>query len=103
VVAFAAGRGGHNGGRALNNCSPDRLVAAAAAFGKTSRIPTLLLYAANDTYFPPDLSGRIAEAYRQAGGNLEYHLLPALPGEGHGLIANQAAWSPTVQAFLKAH
>ncbi|HVY19483.1 MAG TPA: CocE/NonD family hydrolase [Bauldia sp.] len=103
VIGFAAGRGGHNGGRPLSNCSPDRLVAAAGTFGKTSRLPTLLLYAANDTYFPPDLSGRIADAYRQAGGNVEYRLLPAISGEGHGLIADQAAWAPTVDAFLKAH
>ncbi len=103
VINFAGGRGGHSGGRPLNNCSPDRLVAAAATFGTTGRIPTLWLYAANDTYFPPDLSGRMADAYRNAGGNVEYHLLPAIPGEGHSLIADEAAWSAAVDAFLKAH
>lgn len=103
VIDFAGGRGGHNGGRPLSNCSPDRLVAAAGTFGATARLPTLWLYAANDTYFPPDLSGRMAEAYRGAGGNVEYHLLPAITGEGHGLIAQQAAWAPYVDAFLKAH
>jgi dienelactone hydrolase len=103
VIDFAGGRGGHNGGRPLSNCSPDRLVAAAATFGKTSKIPTLWLYAANDTYFPPDLSGRMAEAYRNAGGNVDYRLLPAISGEGHALIANQAAWAPSVEAFLKSH
>jgi dienelactone hydrolase len=103
IIDFAGGRGGHNAGRPLNNCSPDRLVAAAGTFGKTSRLPTLWLYAANDTYFPPDLSGRMAEAYRSAGGNVDYRLLPPLAGEGHALIANPAAWGPVVEAFLKAH
>jgi pimeloyl-ACP methyl ester carboxylesterase len=103
VINFAGGRGGHNGGRPLSNCSPDRLVVAAGAFGKTSRIPTLWLYASNDTYFPPDLSGRMADAYRSAGGSVDYHLLPPIPGEGHALIANQGAWAPVVDAFLKAH
>jgi dienelactone hydrolase len=103
IIDFAGGRGGHNNGRPLSNCSPDRLVAAAGTFGKTSRIPTLWLYAANDTYFPPDLSGRMADAFRAAGGNVDYHLLPAIPGEGHALIANPAAWSQVVEAFLKSH
>jgi pimeloyl-ACP methyl ester carboxylesterase len=70
IIDFAAGRGGHNGGRSLSNCSPDRLVAAAGTFGATARIPSLWLYAANDTYFPPDLSGRMADAYRNAGGTI---------------------------------
>jgi hypothetical protein len=78
-------------------------VAAAGTFGATARIPSLWLYAANDTYFPPDLSGRMADAYRNAGGTIEYHLLPAISGEGHALIAQQAAWAPYVDAFLKAH
>jgi pimeloyl-ACP methyl ester carboxylesterase len=103
IIDFAAGRGGHNGGRSLSNCSPDRLVAAAGTFGATARIPSLWLYAANDTYFPPDLSGRMADAYRNAGGTIEYHLLPAISGEGHALIAQQAAWASYVDAFLKAH
>lgn len=100
VVDFAGGRGGHDGNRPLRNCSPDRLVAAAGTFGATSRVPTLWLYAANDTYFPPDLSGRMAEAYRAAGGNIDYHLLPAIPGEGHSLIAYPAAWTAALDAFL---
>ncbi|MEJ0012479.1 MAG: peptidase [Bauldia sp.] len=103
IIDFAGGRGGHNGGRKLNNCAPDRLVAAAGTFGATARLPALWLYAANDTYFPPDLSGRMADAYRTAGGNVEYHLVPAIPREGHALIAAPDAWAPYVEAFLKAH
>ncbi|HMB75630.1 MAG TPA: hypothetical protein VKN76_04485, partial [Kiloniellaceae bacterium] len=57
-----------NRGRLDNNCSPERLVAAAAGFGRTARVPTLWLYAENDSYFPPDLSRRMATAYTAAGG-----------------------------------
>src|SRR5690606_3858495 len=58
VISFSAGRGGRNRGRADSNCAPDRLVAATAEFGRTARAPTLLLYAENDSYFPPHLSRR---------------------------------------------
>ncbi len=106
VVAFAAGRGGHNNGVPLSNCAPDRLVAAAGVFGRAERLPTLWLYAANDTYFPPDLAQRLADAFRQAGGNVEFHELPAVGTEGHGLIAADGSpppWAPYLEAFLRAH
>ena len=103
IVNFSGGRGGHDRGRPLHNCSPERLVAAAAEFGRTARLPTLWLYAANDTYFPPDLSGRMVEAYRKAGGRAEYYLVPAIPGEGHALIQaplDVALWTRYLETFL---
>jgi dienelactone hydrolase len=101
VVAFAAGRGGRDRDVPGRNCSPDRLIAAAGAFGRTARVPVLLLYAENDTYFPPALSARIAEAYRASGGNLRYELLPPAGTEGHALIdAPAAVWGAPVGDFL---
>jgi dienelactone hydrolase len=87
--------------RRENNCSPDRLIAAAANYGKASRVPTLWLYASNDSYFPPDLSREMADAFRGAGGTVDYRLLPALGKEGHSLInAPAAVWGPYLEAFL---
>ncbi|HVZ13173.1 MAG TPA: dienelactone hydrolase family protein [Bauldia sp.] len=106
IVAFAAGRGGHNNDRPLSNCAPDRLVAAAGVFGKSERLPTLWLYASNDTYFPPDLAQRMADAFRASGGNVEFHELPPVGSEGHGLISavgSPPPWAPYVNTFLKAH
>jgi len=101
VIAFAPGRGGRNRGRAGDNCAPDRLVEAAAAFGRSARIPSLWLYAENDSFFPPALSQRMADAYRSAGGRLDYRLLPAVGGEGHNLIQSPAErWAPAVESFL---
>jgi dienelactone hydrolase len=104
IVGFAPGRGGHEYNRPGNNCAPDRLVAAAGAFGSTARTPALWLYAANDTYFPPDLSRRMADAYRNAGGKLDYELLPPVGREGHGLILadGAATWAPYLEKFLAA-
>jgi dienelactone hydrolase len=103
VVNFAGGRGGRDQNRAGRNCSPDRLIAAAAEYGRTARVPTLWLYAENDSYFPADLSARMAEAFRAAGGKVAYHLLPALPGDGHALLlskAGAASWRLELERFL---
>jgi dienelactone hydrolase len=104
VVAFAPGRGGQVNGEANRNCAPDKLIAAARQFGERTRIPSLWLYAENDSYFGPDLSRRLADAYRLAGGRAEYHLLPALGRDGHNLIHMKEAeplWSPLLEKFLK--
>jgi len=104
VVAFAPGRGGRIDGEAGNNCAPDRLVATAHQFGEKTRIRSLWLYAENDNYFSPDLSKRLADAYRLAGGRAEYHLLPPVGTDGHNLITAPDAvstWGPILERFLK--
>jgi dienelactone hydrolase len=103
AINFAGGRGGRIAGKPTSNCAPDRLVEAAARFGSTARIPTLWLYAENDSYFAPTLSQRMAQAFRTAGGRVEFHLLPALKDDGHVLIESHegiAAWEPIAAAFL---
>jgi dienelactone hydrolase len=103
VINFAGGRGGRSYDRPNNNCAPDRLVAAARTFGTTARIPTLWIYARNDTYFAPELSKRMADAFRAGGGRVEYHLLPAIGSDGHRLIELRqavAVWAPIVRAFV---
>ncbi|MEJ2435353.1 MAG: prolyl oligopeptidase family serine peptidase [Pseudolabrys sp.] len=97
------GRGGHFKDRADSNCAPDRLVAAAGAFGRTARIPTLWLYVRNDSYFAPALSRRMFDAFHAAGGTGTYHLLPAVGADGHVLINSSdaiALWAPIVERFL---
>jgi dienelactone hydrolase len=106
IITFAAGRGGHLDGKPNNNCAPDRLVAAAGEFGRTARIPMLSIYVQNDSYFGPDLSKRVIEAYQAAGGSAEYHLLPAFGDEGHFFLHSADAipiWSPIVGHFLDQH
>jgi dienelactone hydrolase len=103
IVNFAGGRGGRNRGQADENCAPDRLVAAAGTFGRTARIPTLWLYAENDSYFPPPLARRMADAYVAAGGKAEFRLLRRLGEEGHFYIkgnGDQAGWAAPLGTFL---
>lgn len=99
VVNFSGGRGGRHLNRPLNNCAPDRLIAAAAQFGRTARVPTLWIYAENDSYFPPQLSAALAEAFRNAGGRADYVLLPPVGPEGHFVILGDG-WASQLQGFL---
>jgi dienelactone hydrolase len=106
MIAFEAGRGGHFNGKPNNNCAPDRLVEAAAQFGRTARTPMLWIYVHNDSYFGPALSMRLASEFRAAGGNVEYHLLPDFGEDGHFFIDSADAvriWAPLVDKFLEAH
>lgn len=103
VVNFVGGRGGRDQNRADNNCAPDKLVEAAGVFGAAARVPTLWLYAENDTFFGPELSKRMAAAFVAAGGEAEYHLLPAVRGDGHALMStagDEASWAPFLNKFL---
>ena len=106
IVAFAAGRGGRVGGKPNNNCAPDRLVTATSEFGRAARTPMLWIYIENDTFFGPELSRRMHEAYTKAGGTAEYHLLPPFGNEGHFLVSSPDGlplWTPLVGAFLDKH
>jgi dienelactone hydrolase len=103
VVNFAGGRGGRASDQPGNSCAPNRLVATAGLFGKTARIPTLWIYTENDSYVAPALSKQMADAYRAAGGRIEFHLLPAFGSDGHRLLASREGvpiWGPIVEKFL---
>jgi dienelactone hydrolase len=104
VVNFAGGRGGRSGDRPNNNCAPEKLIDAARFFGASARIPVLSIYTENDTYFAPRISKELNEAFRLAGGNVEYRLLPSFGLDGHTLLIARSGvqlWSPIVEEFLR--
>ncbi|WP_063995332.1 invasion associated locus B family protein [Bradyrhizobium sp.] len=106
IITFAAGRGGRVDGKPNNNCAPDQLVAATGEFGRTARIPMLWVYAENDTYFGPELTKRMYQSFVEAGGNVDYRMLPPFGSDGHFMIDSADAvpiWSPLVTQFLEKH
>jgi dienelactone hydrolase len=103
IVNFAGGRGGRVHNRPNNNCAPEKLIAAAGVFGSTARIPVLSIYTQNDSYFSAALSRQIADAYRKAGGRMDYRLLPAFGEDGHRLFGTRdggPVWQPLVSELL---
>jgi pimeloyl-ACP methyl ester carboxylesterase len=106
AISFDGGHGGHFHGRPNNNCHPDQLVDATRILGRTARTPVLWIYVENDSYFGPQLSKQMFQAWEAALGNAEYHLLPAFKEEGHLLVDYPQAvpvWAPIVQHFLAEH
>ena len=99
VINFAGGRGS----KVSQNCSPDKLIEACGLAGRTTQVPTLWLYAQNDSYFPPRLAREMSDAFRQAGGQAELVMLPPFWEEGHYLftdVRGLARWTPVVNRFL---
>lgn len=86
IIVFAPGRGGHADDRPNQVCAPDRLIAAAASFGEDAKVPVTWLVAENDSYFSPELSRRMADAFRNAGDDkVDFKVVPPFGDEGHWL------------------
>ncbi|HVX76138.1 MAG TPA: dienelactone hydrolase family protein [Bradyrhizobium sp.] len=85
IVAFAPGRGGHAHDVPNQVCSPQTLTQSASEFGEDAHVPVIWLVAANDSYFPPDFSRKMADAFRAGGDKVDFRVLPAFGSEGHAL------------------
>lgn len=86
IVVFAPGRGGRANDRAGNICAPERLIAAATEFGENAKVPVTWLVAENDSYFPPEFSKKMADAFVEAGDDkVDFQVLPPFGNEGHWL------------------
>jgi len=85
IIAFAPGRGGQANDAPNKVCAPHTLISSAAEFGEDSQVPVIWLVAANDTYFSPELSRQLADAFRGGGDRVDFRVLAASGSEGHWL------------------
>jgi dienelactone hydrolase len=105
IIAFAPGRGGHANDEPNKVCVPRALVASAAEFGDDAKIPVTWLVTANDSYFSPELSKQMADAFRGGGDKVDFHVLPAFGSEGHWLAESDGAdkiLGPVLDTALQA-
>ena len=89
IIAFAPGRGGRANDFPNQVCAPRTLIAAAGEFGHDAHVPVVWLVSANDTYFAPELSRQLADAFRAGGDRVEFRVLAAYGGEGHWLAETE--------------
>ncbi len=92
IVNFAGGRGAHAYGRPREICGVDRLIEASGRYARNSTVPTLWFYAANDSYFGPDLATSMAHAWANGGGTVDLRLLPTHRREGHEIASDKLGW-----------
>jgi dienelactone hydrolase len=87
-------------------CDYNALIAAMDSFGSRTRVPTLWLYAENDSLFPPAVVNRMHDVYVIASGRAELKMFPPLGKEGHALfsdVSGRAQWLPALDAYLLAN
>jgi dienelactone hydrolase len=101
-INFAGGGGGNPQTHPQSPCLPAKLQQMFAGYGRTSRIPTLWVYSANDMYFGPSLPRQWFDAFRAEGGTGEFEQFPAFGTNGHFLFSRGSSlWQPRVQSFLE--
>lgn len=102
IVNFAAGSG-----KAQSPdfpCSPEAFAERLAVYGKESKIEMLWIYGLNDTYWGKKWPVKWADAYKSAGGKLEFHQVDSNTSEGHSLFRRSPeVWVPIVKGYLARH
>jgi hypothetical protein len=66
----------------------------------------LWIYTTNDTFFAPEISKAMQEAFVAAGGRADFTMLAAFGTDGHSpLFARNGSrvWGPLHEPFVAAH
>lgn len=87
-------------------CKPDDLTPVFASFGERTRVPSLWLYAENDSFFPADYVRQLHEAYVVKGGRGDFHMFEPIGEDGHMMFGNHDGmlrWIPALDRFLRAN
>jgi len=104
AINFAGGlhRASLTGTGIRNADDETELVNAFRRLGRTSHTPMLWVYAANDTYFSPDLAHRLIAAFGASGGHAQLIDAPAFGTDGHFLFGGGIPiWTGMVDDFLR--
>ena len=94
-----------SGGLRFESCpKEDLLLAAFRAYGARSRVPSLWLYAKNDSFFGPDLVERMRAAFLEGNGDAKLVMLEPQGKDGHqmfGTASGRMKWLPEMDGFLR--
>lgn len=103
LIAAVNLAGGRGSSYADTVCEEEKLVQAFAAYGKTSRVPMLWVYAQNDHFFGPQLAQKLFAAFKAKGGKAIFHATEAFGNDGHALLSAKGIqmWSDQFDAFIK--
>jgi dienelactone hydrolase len=102
-INFSGGTGG-NGKRAPeHSCGSEAMEALMSAYGKTTRVASLWLYAQNDLYWGADWPRAWHGAYATRGSPTRFVMTEAVPNaDGHQLLARGSRlWTVHVDRFLE--
>lgn len=101
AINFSGGNGGDARAHPRNPCSAERLEHLFAAYGVSSRLPTLWIYSENDQLMGATAPKRWFAAYGKTGGTGEFVQLPPFGDDGHSLFGKGfELWRPLTDQFL---
>ena len=106
-INFAGGAGGNPDASPGASCRADRLGEHLASAAKTTAVPSLWLYSANDLFWGEQAPKEWHKAYLQAAAAAgsqvpsEFFAAPAVGENGHSLMgAGSRFWVPVVDVWL---
>jgi dienelactone hydrolase len=93
IVVFAPGRDARRDRdkRDIGACAMDKFLDVIKDFGDGAKVPVTWIVAENDLLYPPEFSKTLADAYRDAGGKIDFQLVSKFAEDGHALIETQDA------------
>ncbi|HEY1475949.1 MAG TPA: CocE/NonD family hydrolase [Pseudolabrys sp.] len=96
-----------SGGLHFEGCSKeDVLVSAFRGYGAKSRVPSLWIYAKNDSFFGPELVERMRGGFLEGGGDAKLVMLDPEGKDGHDIFSTaggRTKWLPEMDGFLRFH
>ncbi len=96
-----------SGGLQTPDCpKEDVLVNAFKDYGASSRVPSIWVYAKNDSLFGPALVERMQSAYLDGGGDVKLVMFDKYGDDGHQIFAEaggRSKWLMEMDAFLSFH
>jgi len=102
-INFSGGVGGNPALAPGKSCGPEEMRKVMGEFGKTTRVPSLWLYAENDLYWGPDAPRNWHAAFAAAGSPTTFVMTTPVPDpDGHRLLLRGGRlWSVHTDAFIR--
>ena len=102
-INFSGGTGGTGTRGPEHSCGSEAMEALVSAYGKTTRVPNLWIYAQNDLYWGADWPRAWHKAYASDGNPTHFVMTEAVPNaDGHLLLSRGSRlWIGYVDRFLE--
>lgn len=99
AVDFSGGRTDKKGNDAAGYLNA-MMVNGFAEFGKSTKVPTLWVFAENDSRYTANTIRTSHQAFVEAGGKATLSLSPPVEGDGHLVYHKPELWRPVLREYL---
>jgi len=102
-INFSGGTGGSGERRPEHSCGSETMEGLMSTYGRSAHVPSLWLYAQNDSYWGASWPRAWHRAYASGGNPTHFVMTAAVPGaDGHLLLARGSRlWTEHVDRFLE--